>query len=91
MLAVTNNPSTITNAADLQIYQVPLSGNATIGVWGTLTNANSGIHFGESGTEAGSINLNGYTLTIAGSVRDRRFRKTLQYELHHRQRQHPGC
>ena len=66
-LAVTNNPSTITNAADLQIYQVALSGNATIGVWGTSTNANSGIHFGESGTEAGSINLNGYTLTIAGS------------------------
>jgi fibronectin-binding autotransporter adhesin len=62
-LAITNNGTT----ADVQIYPVTLSGNATIGVWGTATNVNSGIHFGEGGTVPGSINLNGYTLTIAGS------------------------
>ena len=62
--------ATTTAFADVQIGNVTLAGNATIGVFGATYNngQNSGIHFSEnmSGT---SINLNGYTLTFVGDAK----------------------
>ena len=66
-IAVTSNGTgTGANSTDVQLYSITLNGDATIGLWG---NANSssvdGIHFGEGGS--GNLNLNGYTLTLAGT------------------------
>ena len=52
-----------TSHTDIQIDNLTLAGNATIGLTGNNTTDVSGIHLGEN---SGSLNLAGYTLTIAG-------------------------
>ena len=60
--------STTTASADIQVGNVALTANATIGVFGGQgTTVNSGIHFNEPGGAAGTLSLNGCTLTIIGS------------------------
>ena len=68
--AIQVNVATSTAFADMQIGNVTLAGDATIGTFGGvyLNGQQSGIHFGESGGAAGVINLNGFTLTIAGDA-----------------------
>ena len=68
--AIQVNVATTTAFADVQIGNVTLAGNATIGAFGATYNngQNAGIHFSEnmSGT---SINLSGYTLTFVGDAK----------------------